>query len=408
MACTESTVPRRGGWSRLWEPLWRLVLVVAFGFATFALTWSEIESSLVAAGRSLDEKAGLLVLDLLLGVVAIGLYFLRRRSPLLCVSSIVVVSALSSLAAPAAAFGIVSLSTRRRRVEITIVSCLFLASVLVNTLTLSTPDSPPWWEVLLFAAASCAVLVLIGLYIGGRRQLLKVLQERAEQAEREHEAGIERARLAERARIAREMHDTLAHRLSLLALHAGALEYRTDLSPDQVRGSAGTVRENAQLAASELREVLGVLRESDGKQAVMEVVRPPESALEALELLLRDSREAGSPAVLTVEDRVVGALDTLPTAIARHLRRVIQEGLTNARKHAPGAPIHVRVDGSPGQRLAVSVTNPLLSASPASRAPDSGFGLMGLQERVRIAGGELTAVQVDGAFALEAWFPWTT
>lgn len=407
MVSTESTPSRRGGWSRLWEPLWRLVLVVVLGFATFALTWSEIESSLAAAGRSLDEKAGLLVFDLLLGVVAIGLYTFRRRSPLLCVSSLVAVSALSSLAAPAAAFGIVSLSTRRRRAEITIVSCLFLASVLVNTLTFSPPDSPPWWEVMLFAAVSCAVLVLIGLYIGGRRQLLKVLQERAEQAEREHEAGIERARSAERARIAREMHDTLAHRLSLLALHAGALEYRTDLSPEQVRGSAGTVRENAHLAAIELREVLGVLRGSDGKEA-MEVVRPPESALEALESLLRDSREAGSPAVLTVEDTVAGELDTLPTAIARHLRRVIQEGLTNARKHAPGVPVHVRVGGSPGQRLAVSVANPLLGAPPVSSAPDSGFGLMGLQERVRIAGGELTAVQVDGAFALQAWFPWTT
>lgn len=391
---------------RVWGLLWRMSLVVVVGFATFVFLWMDTEASLVAAGGSLDDLAGFVVLDLFLGLIAFALYPLRHRRPLLTVSIIVVASALSSLATPAAAMAIISLSTRRRRGEVITISAVFLVSILVNTWVLPLPDAPPLWGLALLAVVLCAVLVLIGLYIGGRRQLVEVLRDRAEQAEHQHAGDIDRARMAERTRIAREMHDALAHRLSLVSLHAGALEYRSDLSPEDVRATAGVVRENAHLAANDLRDVLGVLRDLDSTDAAT-TTRPPPSTVEALRLLVQESHRAGNPTTMTLDDTVASAIDTLPSSARAHLQRVVQEALTNTRKHAPGESTEVHLQGAPGQRLSVCITNRLSASPPSHATVDSGFGLTGLHERVRIAGGELRTSRTDDFFTLEAWLPWT-
>lgn len=384
-----------------------MVLVVTLGLATMVLTWMLIDESLVAAGGSLDDLAGFVLLDLALGLVAIALYPLRHRKPLLIVGIVVAASSLSALAAPAAALSIVSLATRRRRGEIIGIFLLFVAGVLANILLIPDPEALPWWQPMALGAVVGAILILIGLYIGGRRQLVDVLRERAESAEREHAAGVEHAQLAERSRIAREMHDTLAHRLSLVTLHAGAMEYRADLSQEQLREAAGVVRENAHLASSELRGVLGVLRDPESGRTA-ELVRPPDGTLDDVHLLVQESRQAGNPTSLTVTDDFRVDAGTLPTTTRRHLHRVIQEGLTNARKHAPGRPVEVDVTGRPGLELRVRIVNPLAVAPPRIEVAESGFGLTGLRERVKVADGELRAGETDGHFTLEAGFPWPT
>lgn len=412
MALPPPALERPTGVSRWWGPIWRVVLVITLGLLAFVIVWGEAIGSLEAVGGSLDDLNGPIILDLVLGALAMALYPLRHRRPLLIVGIIVALSALSSLASAAAVFGIISLATRRRRGEIGIIAGVLVASILVNVKLFPFPGSPPWWGLLLIAGALAAVLILIGLYIGGGRQLLEVQQNQAEQIQREHSLRLEAARMTERTHVAREMHDALAHRLSLVTLHAGALEYRTDLPPEQIKSTAGIVRENARLAANDLREVLEVLRAPQGTD-IAERVRPPGSILEGIEVLMQDSRDVGNPATLAIENTVGDDIDRLPTTIGHTLYRIIQEGLTNARKHAPGESIVVNISGIRGHRLSASLTNPVPTTTAPITTPntdptDIGFGLTGLRERVRLAGGSLTTRERDGSFTLEAWLPLTT
>ena len=136
----------------------------------------------------------------------------------------------------------------------------------------------------------------------------------------------------------------------------------------------------------------------------------PQPTLANLTDLLEDSTTAGTPATLEVPASVAAAVPDLTDATSRHLYRIIQEGLTNARKHAPGQAVAVRIAGEPGARLTVSLTNavPGLDRTPPVGPPTSGLGLTGLTERVRLAGGELTAgPDARGGFTLQAWVPWT-
>ncbi len=396
---------RSGVLARLWGPTWRTALVAILGIIIFAVFWGVTDEELQAAGGSLDDVAPLVLIDLVLGVAAVVLYPLRHRWPMLVVSLIVALSTLSAFAGPAALFAVVSLATRRRTVEITVISCLLLFSLYVNTLINPIDDSEPLWLLAVAAGVVVVIPILLGMYIGARRQSLQALQERAEQLQREQDARLETARLGERSRIARDMHDSLAHRLSLVSLHAGALEYRTDLSPEEARNTASVVRENARLAASHLREVLGLLREPAHPDE-SSIVRPDPSALESINPLLADSRDAGNPATLDMTSTVANHIEELPTTLRQHANRIIQEGLTNARKHAPGSAVTVRIDGAPGQRLMLSLSNPILAASHPTEPASSGFGLMGLRERARIAGGDLRTDVVEGTFVMDAWFPW--
>jgi signal transduction histidine kinase len=254
----------------------------------------------------------------------------------------------------------------------------------------------PWWLEVAGSTVGFAVPVTFGLYIGARRALIASLHDRALEAERERELQIAAAEAGERTRIAREMHDVLAHRISLVAMHAGALAYRDDLSREQVRGTAVLVQENSRRALTELRQVLGVLR-ADGSEGI----EPPQPTLDTLPTLLDEARAAG--AVIDASGSVAGEV---PELISRTAFRIAQEALTNARKHAPGAAIGVRIDGHAGGLLAVEVTNGTARAGAAS-IPGSGVGLAGLAERVELAGGTLEyGPDGKGGFAVRAWLPW--
>jgi signal transduction histidine kinase len=253
--------------------------------------------------------------------------------------------------------------------------------------------------------------VWVGAYIGLRRDHVRSLQERVETAEREQASRAAQARANERARIAREMHDVLAHRMSLVAMHAGALAYRTDLPPEKVAETAAVVQAGAHAALQDLRDVLGVLRSADGAHAGAadggDHPRPerPQPTLADLDELVAEARAGGGE--VRVERRADG-LGELPEAVSRNAYRIVQEALTNARKHAPWAPVTVGVAGAPGEGLALTVRNPLRTVGPAPQEapPSSGLGLVGLTERAELSGGRLAYGAQGGQFVVSAWLPW--
>jgi len=255
-----------------------------------------------------------------------------------------------------------------------------------------------WWLALLVAAYGA--LLGWGALARARRALICSLRERARRAEAEQGRRVAEARAAERTRMAREMHDVLAHRLSLLATYAGALEYRPDAPPEQLAHAAGVIRTGVHQALDELREVITVLRDDGADPDV------PGPTLADLGRLVAESRQAGTQ--VDVYDETTDAA-SLPAGTSRAAYRVVQEALTNARKHAAGAPVTVRITGTPGDRLQITVTNRLPAGVPAGPdTPGSGTGLVGLTERVRLAGGELDHAAVDGEFRLRARLAWPT
>jgi signal transduction histidine kinase len=192
------------------------------------------------------------------------------------------------------------------------------------------------------------------------------------------------------------MHDVLAHRLSLVATAAGALEYRPDSSPEQIAAAAGVVRDGVHQALDELRDVIGVLRAEDAIAGTV----PPQPSGADLPRLVDESRSAGTDVTSTIE----ADLAALPDALGRAAYRVVQEALTNARRHAPAATVDLRVTGGPGERLGIDVRNPFTDRVVPS--PGSGTGLIGLAERVELAGGEMTVDRGNGEFHLRVSLPW--
>ncbi|WTW93840.1 histidine kinase [Streptomycetaceae bacterium NBC_01309] len=259
--------------------------------------------------------------------------------------------------------------------------------------------------------------------------LVHSLHARAHQAENEQRLRVDEARHLERERIAREMHDVLAHRISLLAVHAGALEFRAGASPEEAR-AAGVIRQCAHDALEDLRDVIRMLRTEEGTTGADDAGASdrPQPTLEDLPSLIEQSRRAGARvefafAPVGERDPVLSGADlsgadlsgsdgsgpdTVPASLGRHAYRIVQEGLTNARKHAPGEPVRVRVDTAGTSGLRVEVVNPLPTLSaPGGPIPGAGAGLIGLAERVTLAGGRLEHGPGGGEFRLRAWLPWT-
>jgi signal transduction histidine kinase len=259
-------------------------------------------------------------------------------------------------------------------------------------------------QALVAGAAEAGFVAAAGSYVGTRQDLLASLRDRAERAEAERELRDEQAKAGERARIAREMHDVLAHKVSLIALHAGGLEVDPGADASRVEDVAGLIRSTARQALEELRSVLGVLRpDARGGDRVgdgLDDLAPQPQAAD-IRRLVGASREAGVPAELRDD------LPDLPDATARAAYRVVQEGLTNVHKHAPGAATVVSVSGDEQVGVTVAVTNrPPAATGPM--LPGSGAGLVGLRERMRLAGGTLrSGPEPDGGWRLESWLPWT-
>ncbi|MEV4075606.1 sensor histidine kinase [Nonomuraea fuscirosea] len=309
-----------------------------------------------------------------------------------------VLATLSPVATPAATMGALQVSLRRRFPVAAAVTAAGMAAHLVQGWWRPNSGiSLSWW--LLLICAAYGALLGWGSLARSRRALLISLSERARRAEAEQGRRVAEARMAERRRLAREMHDVLAHRLSLVATHAGALEYRPDSSPDRLAAAAGVVRAGVHQALEELRQVIGLLREQDDESDEL----APRPGLADLPDLIADARRAGQP--VRLDERAADAA-ALPPALSMTAYRVVQEGLTNARKHAPGQQVEVTLSGGPGDTLLIDVRNPAPPADAAPVVPGSGLGLVGLTERVRLAGGQLDHHHTGGEFQLLARLPW--
>lgn len=357
-----------------------------------------------AVAEAPDAPALRWVADAAAGIASVALLGLRRARPVLVAVLLVVAAAFCSSVLGAMFVAVASLATWRRWWPVAGVGVLFVASTMVDDVT--GDATGPWWQRLTVAVGVYATCVGLGAYQGNRRELVEALSERARAAEREQAARVEQAKVAERTRIAREMHDVLAHRISLVAMNAGVLAFRPDLPADEVAEAAGVVRDNANLALVELRQVLGVLRSSDADQGAAGPDRP-QPTLADVEGLAREAADAGTPVRVEVADVTREHLPELPGQLSRDGYRIVQEALTNARKHAAGAQVVVRVDGAPGGLLTVEVRNAPGSASAPHQIEGGRMGLVGIAERARLAGGQLEhGPDTDGGYVLRTVLPW--
>jgi signal transduction histidine kinase len=340
--------------------------------------------------NQLPDPAWLFGLDQVIGVLGCFALWLRRRWPTGLCTVVLVVSSVSELVGAAAMVALFTVAVHRPlRVILGQFALGLAASVVFLVLRPETEDVPLFVMVLLGFALQSAV-VGWGLVVKHRRELVESLRERAARAESEAALRAEHAQLHARETIAREMHDVLGHRLSLLSVHAGALEYRPDAPTEDIQRAAGVIRESAHQALQDLREVIGVLR-----APVQEL---PQPTLADLPAMIGESARAGMPVVLR------GAVDgDVPDTVGRTAYRVVQESMTNARKHARGASVEVDVSGGRAAGLTVAVAN---TAGAATGAPGSGQGLLGLAERVALAGGRLSHGPTPaGGWQVSAWLP---
>lgn len=366
-----------------WSQVWRLAVCLFVS----ALAWGPIS---VAQWR---EAHAFFWVDLGVGAVAYVLLFYRRRWPFPIALLVTIATGFSAAAAGPGLLVTVSLATRRVMWQLVTVGVLGVVVSQVFFTYQPQPADSSWWVNLGFSMAFGIASIALGLYLGSRRELLWTLRDRARRAEQEQGLRVAQARANERALIAREMHDVLAHRISLVTMHAGALAYRDDLTPEQVKESAGIIQHKAHEALADLREVLGVLRGDDLTSADR-----PQPTYADVPALVQEARQAGMRVDLELDD-----MGALAEQTGRTVYRVVQEGLTNARKHAPYAAARVCVTESVGGVL-VTVWNPT-SVGHHSSTPGAGLGLVGLAERVELLGGSLSTHADGGGFTLRAWLP---
>lgn len=379
------------------DPQW-LKLGLAWGWWLLMLTTVALQAS------SSAPRMALSVTDAVAGLVILIILRWRRRYPVTVAISSLILASVSMSGLVGELWAVASIASSRRWRPVGLVAGVSLLVSGPLTMWMArygmTADSqlPPAWEWALAYGVwqlGQAIAFGLGIYTGTRRDLLRSYQERAELAEQQRRLEVASAQAEERNRIAREMHDVVAHRISLIAVQASALRVRDDLSRDESRELADTIATNARQALDELRSVLGSLRNVDPSGALAK----PQPTLAELPALLADARDAGQ----RIDDHVDVDLSQVPAQLSRHAFRVVQEGLTNARKHASGTVVSLVVQRA-DDGLAIQMTNPL-RVGP-SVLPGSGQGLVGVRERVQLVGGRFEAGRVGGEFELKVWMPW--
>ncbi len=400
-------------------PWWRtLLLVVPVSLLSLV---SLVFSPIGAAAGASDQADGATIIafliGLLLGVGGPIALFWRHRIPFM----LTVVAALLPLVLPVgnllALVALASLLGRRRGPAVWATSALVAAtstwvviadavtqpraaSVIKSILGPTNGDPQAQVDVSPWAVAT-VILVGLGLSVGAgflmrlRRQNLTVTSEVASEREASEQLGDEVARRQERERIAREVHDAMGHRLSLLNLHAGALEMNaTDDS--RLQQSASLVRQSAGEAMHDLRGLLQVLREPLGED-------PPVIPLARLTEVVRDSFGAGQVVSSSI---FVSEAERADPQLSRAVYRIVQEVLTNARKHAPGQPVTLTVEGGPATGVVIEARNPFVGG--VSGPPGSSRGLKGIAERADLLGGHLRFGLDEGGrvFRVRVELPW--
>ncbi|MEU9068944.1 histidine kinase [Streptomyces sp. NPDC048306] len=335
------------------------------------LTLAAVQNTASSAGGHYDGVRTAVAL-------ACGLALLLRRGPWW------LAPALTTAAAgvwgwpmlPLLLLALFDLAARRRTLAAVVCAAVALTANAVLHPAVSLWSPQPYGSALFVLLA-----VVAGLWMGNRRRLVEALDAQVEHLRTERELREQAARMAERSAIAAEMHDVLAHRLSLIALHTGVLATKRDALPDPVIERLSLLRTASTEALTDLRDVLGALRTDTSAGT-----DPPAPALRDVEEMIEQARAAGQ----VIDTMVEGSPEQAPAAHRLAVYRLVQEALTNARKHAPDAPVRVRIDYGPPATL-IEVTNPPGTDLHGAQAVPSGFGLIGLRERVDSLGGHLNA-----------------
>ncbi|WP_405980341.1 histidine kinase [Streptomyces sp. NBC_00158] len=411
-----STGDERGGTGRdgpwWWERRRGAVLDVGLGAA------SAVECAL--EGVPTAREAGVPVwAAVLFGALAGSVLVLRRRWPVavVLVGIAVIPATMGFLLGVVGLYTLAACEVSRR--ALATLAAMSLAGTFVVTYVQTRGDVEADGTLVIVLSVFMAVAltvppVLLGLYVGARRRLMESLQERADSLERElslladrAEERAEWARQEERTRIAREMHDVVAHRVSLMVVHAAALQAVAAKDPVKAVRNAALVGDMGRQALTELREMLGVLRAPEKPPAAREVPAAPVAleegpSLGELEALVGQSRAAG----MAVEVLVQGEGGGYRPEVEQTAYRVVQEALTNCHKHAPGARVVVRLAHREGE-VAMQVENgPCEGEARGADLPSGGNGLVGMRERVLGLGGVFVSGPTDGGgFKVSAVLP---
>ena len=283
-----------------------------------------------------------------------------------------------------------SAASRRSRLWMALVCTAMVLSELVDfdisrSEGLSAPGKLGFFSGIILPAV---VVLVVGLVRSNQKERTIALQAQAELTHEEMTTRENFARQEERDRIARDMHDTLSHRLSMIAVYAGGLAYRKDLDPEETRQSARTIRDEAEAAVGDLREALHSLR-SEGR------IDPREG----VESLVERSRRAGMDVEVRYKQGAgPQSLAELSTMAGHALNRAVQEGLTNARKHAPGEPVTITI-AALADALSITMSNPTAQAKEKGSGNSGGYGIVGMRERASVVGGSLQVKDEEESFS---------
>jgi signal transduction histidine kinase len=257
---------------------------------------------------------------------------------------------------------------------------------------------PEVWQAAIGAALAVAAPALAGRLVAEHRAQNARLRELTAELVRERAAAERAAAAEERTRIARELHDVIGHELTVIALQADAAAAALARAPERAAVPVDRIRTTAARALTEMRRVVGLLRDPADDAADHDEPLHPQPGLADLPALVQDARAAGADVELALDPPLVAPPPSLQLAVYR----VVQEALTNARRHAPGAPVRVRVDGT-GAALSVEVSNGRSHCARGSAG--GGHGLVGMRERVRMHGGSLDAGPDGDGFVVRARLP---
>lgn len=357
----------------------------------------------VVAGAAARADASTRPVAIVLGLAAAAVLVLRRRAPIVtfAVSGVFVIGlfaidpAAGAVAVIAPAVALYTLALSRDRFHLVVAVAASAAAVVLVDLFLTGGHGATLTQTGAHVAL-VAIPVLAAEALRNRRAYVQILLERLEAAEREREEEVERRAQQERLRIARDLHDVVAHTLTTINVQAGVAAHLLDHDPGPARKALATIETESHEALEELRTILGVLREQgNGNAAPLE----PAPGLVDLDALFDHARATG----LDVDFEVEGERTTqVPEAVQLAAFRIVQESLTNARRHAPGAATRVTLAYRP-DRLQLAIENDVSKTGNGNGRP--GVGILGMRERSTALGGTLEARRSGERFRLVAELP---
>lgn len=339
---------------------------------------------------------GYYIVSYTVGVLSIFAQWWRRKYGIILAITLIVGSIVLPILSGPSLIALFSVASHRRLVPTLWITVLALISAPMQILVGTPLAKGDFWKAAIPLGLGSLLVVGWGMAMRSRREVVRALGERAEQLARERDLVADWARRVEREEIARDMHDSLAHRLSLISMSAGALSFRRDQIPSDLAELAATLQKNSNDALAELRTVVGGVRL--GRAAEVRIDR--DSARASILELVEESRASGQDV-----EAEVSLAPGLPPNIARIAYRAVQELLTNARKHSSDRLLTLVIAGNTESGLSIRSTNAV--GTDNGRGSSGGFGLMGMAERIKVHDGWLTAGRtVADKFEVEVWLPW--